>query len=37
MLDPASGSVVPVEQAQLGVRRGATAHRHGAVHRAARH
>ena len=34
MLDPATGNVVPVEQAQLAVRRGAAANRHGAAHRA---
>jgi GGDEF domain-containing protein len=37
MLDPATGTVVPVEQAQLAVRRVATAGRHGAGHRAMRH
>ena len=37
ILDPASGNVVPVEQAQLGVRRIAGAHRPGAGHRAVRH
>ena len=36
MLDPASGNVVPVEQAQLAVRRASTATRPGAGHREVR-
>lgn len=37
MLDPATGRVVPVEQAQLGLRRMASVHRPGAGHRTMRH
>ena len=37
MLDPASGNVVPVEQAQLAVRRAWTSSRPGAAHRQVRH